>query len=104
MMNNILVLSCGTRNKVIQYFKKALTAKDGSRTGRVIATDMSAIAPAIYEADAYYIVPRMTAEGYIDVIFDICQKEKITAFRIVQQLLFCLGSFLHIKVAFIFFL
>ena len=79
MMNNILVLSCGTRNKVIQYFKKALTAKDGSRTGRVIATDMSAIAPAIYEADAYYIVPRMTAEGYIDVIFDICQKEKITA-------------------------
>lgn len=78
-MNNILVLSCGTRNKVIRYFKKALTAEDGSRTGRVIATDMSPIAPAIYEADAYYIVPRMTADGYIDVIFDICQKEKITA-------------------------
>ena len=79
MMNNILVLSCGTRNKVIQYFKKALTAEDGSRIGRIIATDMSAIAPAIYEADAYYIVPRMTAEGYIEVIFDICRKEKITA-------------------------
>lgn len=78
-MNNILVLSCGTRNKVIQYFKRALTAADGSRTGRVIATDMSAVAPAIYEADKYYIVPRMTAEGYIDVIFDICRKENIKA-------------------------
>lgn len=77
MMTNILVLSCGTRNKIIRYFKKALTAEDGSRTGRVIATDMSMVAPAIYEADAHYIVPRMTAEGYIDVIFDICRKEKI---------------------------
>lgn len=78
-MNNILVLSCGTRNKVIRYFKAALTDADGSRTGRVIATDMSSIAPAIYEADAHYIVPRMTTEGYIDVIFDICRREKITA-------------------------
>ena len=78
-MNNIVVLSCGTRNKVIQYFKKALTSTDGSRTGRVIATDMSVVAPAIYEADKYYIVPRMTADGYIDVIFDICRKEKISA-------------------------
>ena len=39
---------------------------------------MSERAPAIYEADKYYIVPRMTDEGYIDVIFDICKKENIT--------------------------
>lgn len=78
-MSNVLVLSCGTRNKIIQYFKKALTAPNGERVGKVVATDMSDIAPSIYEADAYYIVPRMTADGYIDVIFDICKKEKITA-------------------------
>lgn len=76
---NILVLSAGTRNKVIQYFKRALTDAQGCRTGRVIATDMSRTAPAVYEADEFYQVPRMTAEGYIDVIFDICRKEKITA-------------------------
>lgn len=76
---NILVLSAGTRNKVIQYFKRALTDEQGRRTGRVIATDMSRTAPAVYEADAFYQVPRMTAEGYIDVIFDICRKERITA-------------------------
>lgn len=70
---NILILSVGTRNKVVQYFKKALAGK-----GKVIATDMSEIAPAIYEADKFYIVPRITEEGYIDQIFDICKKENIT--------------------------
>lgn len=69
---NILILSCGTRNKVVQYFKKALAGR-----GTVVATDMSPNAPALYEADKYHIVPRMTAPGYIDVIFDICKKEKI---------------------------
>ena len=69
---NLLILSAGTRNKIVQYFKAALQGE-----GRVIATDMSELAPAIYEADAYYIVPRMTDEHYLDVIYDICRKEKI---------------------------
>jgi len=69
---NILILSAGTRNKVIQYFKKAL-----GDNGIVVATDMSENAPAVYEANKFYKVPRMTADGYIDVIFDICKKEKI---------------------------
>lgn len=69
---NILILSSGTRNKVVQYFKAALKDK-----GRVICTDMSNLAPSIYEADQFYTVPRMTAPGYIDVILDICKKEKI---------------------------
>lgn len=69
---NILILSAGTRNKVVQYFKKSLNGQ-----GKVIVTDMSSIAPAIYEADKFYIVPRMTAPGYIDVILDICKKESV---------------------------
>ncbi len=76
---NILILSAGTRNKIIQYFKKALTDENGNRTGNVIATDMSNIAPAVYEADKFYQVPRMTDDGYIDVIYDICKKESISA-------------------------
>lgn len=72
-MTNILILSAGTRNKVVQYFKKALNGD-----GRVIATDCSNLAPAIYDADKYYIVPRMTDEGYLDVILDICKKEQIS--------------------------
>lgn len=69
---NILILSTGTRNKVIQYFKKAL-----NDSGNIIATDCSDLAPAVFEADKFYQVPRMTEKGYIDVILDICKKEKI---------------------------
>ena len=70
---NILILSAGTRNKIVQYFKKELAGK-----GRVIATDLISIAPAVYEADGFYQVPRITEPGYIDVVFDICKKENIT--------------------------
>ena len=69
---NILILSAGTRNKIVEYFVKTLAGK-----GKVIATDMSNLAPAIYEADKYYIVPRMTDAGYVDTVIDICKKEEI---------------------------
>lgn len=70
---NILILSCGTRNKVVQYFKRALSGK-----GDVIATDCSSLAPALYDADRYHIVPRMTEEHYIDCILELCEKESIS--------------------------
>ena len=69
---NILILSCGTRNKIVQYFKSAV----GS-SGRVVATDCSSFAPALYEADSFYIVPRITAPKYLDEIFRICVNEHI---------------------------
>ena len=72
-MTNILVLSAGTRNKVVQAFKKELAGR-----GKVIATDCSNIGPAIYDADACYIVPRIDAPDYIDCILDICKKEEIS--------------------------
>ena len=69
---NILVLSAGTRNKIVQYFKRAVGDE-----GKVIATDCSNLAPAAYDADKFYLVPRITAPGYLDLILDICKKEKI---------------------------
>lgn len=69
---NILILSAGTRNKLVQYFKKAV-----GNTGKVIATDMSEFAPAVYDADVFYKVPRITQPGYMEKIFEICRKEKI---------------------------
>ena len=38
---NVLILSAGTRNKIVQYFNSALTDDSGKRTGNVIAADMS---------------------------------------------------------------
>lgn len=73
MKNNILILSCGTRNKVVQYFRKTF-----ENSGTIVCTDCSSLAPALYEADRYYIVPRMTEPGYLDEILDICKKEKIS--------------------------
>ena len=69
---NILILSAGTRNKIVQYFKRELNGE-----GKVIVTDCSNLAPAIYEADGYYIVPKITDENYINIILDICKKENI---------------------------
>lgn len=70
---NILLLSVGTRNKIVQYFRRAV-----GETGRVIATDMSELAPAAYEADRFYQVPPISAPGYLERIFDICEKEQIS--------------------------
>lgn len=69
---NFLILASGTRNKVVQYFKKAF---DG--VGTIVATDTNKLSTAIYDADKYYIVPPITAPGYIDVVLDICRKEQI---------------------------
>lgn len=69
---NILILSVGTRNKIVQYFKKSI-----GDNGKVIVTDMSELAPAVYEADKFYKVPRITEPDYIKIILDICRKEQI---------------------------
>ena len=69
---NILILAAGTRNKIVEYFKKSLEGN-----GTVVATDSSTLSPAIYDADKYYIVPPITADGYIDRILEICKTERI---------------------------
>lgn len=69
---NILILSAGTRDKVVQYFKK-----EAGENGKIVATDCSNLAPAVYDADKFYLVPRITAPGYLDTILDICKKEEI---------------------------
>ena len=48
-------------------------------TGKIVATDISVTAPAIYMADKYYIVPRIDDASYIPTILEICKKEEIQA-------------------------
>lgn len=71
---NVLILSCGSRNKIVQYFKRELEGK-----GQVFATDCSKLAPALYDADDYFIVPKMSEDGYLDVVLNICKENKISA-------------------------
>lgn len=68
---NILILSSGTRNKLVEYFKNS------ENIDRVIATDLSENAPALYSADAYYLAPKMTDPSYLDFVLSVCKKENI---------------------------
>lgn len=69
---NFLILAAGTRDKIVQYFRKSFKG-----TGIIVATDASEIAPAIYEADRHYIVPNIFDPSYMDKIYEICKKENI---------------------------
>lgn len=77
---NILILSCGTRTLLVRYFKEPDSGFD-----RVIGTDCSPYAPALYETDAHYLVPRMTEPDYLGTILDICRKESINAVLPLQE-------------------
>lgn len=74
MDKNILFCSAGRRVSLLQDFKKSMNG-----CGRIIATDNSPVAPALYFADSIYQVPRITEENYIPKILDICDKEKVKA-------------------------
>lgn len=77
---NILIASCGTRNKLVRYFKE-----NNNNIGKVIGTDCSVYAPALYEADSHYIVPRMSAPDYPDAMLAVCRKEHIDAILPLQE-------------------
>ena len=71
---NILFCSAGRRCELLKNFRKSM-----ANEGKIIATDISLTAPAIYMADKYYIVPRIDDDNYIPTILDICKKEEIQA-------------------------
>lgn len=71
---NILFCSAGRRCELLKDFRNSMS--DGSK---IIATDLSPTAPALYFADSQYIVPRIDAENYIDKILEICEAEKVDA-------------------------
>ena len=68
------MLSVGRRGELMKDFR--LSMEEGSR---IIATDNSPYAPALYFADKQYIVPRIDDPRYIDTILDICKQEQINA-------------------------
>lgn len=74
MTTNILFCSAGRRTKLLQFFRQSLDVES-----RLIAIDNQATAPALYFADNSYIVPRITDPGYVDLLIDICRKEKVKA-------------------------
>ena len=71
---NILMCSVGRRGELLKNFKNSMS--EGSK---IIATDLSPYAPALYFADKSYLVPRIDEPSYIDTIIAICKREQINA-------------------------
>lgn len=71
-MINILFCSAGRRVKLLKNFKQTL-----GNDGKIVVTEMSNIAPAVYIADKFYKVPEIYDKNYINKIIDICKKENI---------------------------
>ena len=71
---NILMCSAGRRCELLKRFRKTL-----GEHGKIVATDISPYAPALWFADQQYLVPKITDADYISVLADICEKEKIDA-------------------------
>lgn len=76
---NILILSVGTKCQLVKYFKDR---NNGFK--RVIVTDCSRYAPALYIADKYYISPRIDDSDYLEYINEICLNEKIL--KLIEKL------------------
>ncbi len=71
---NILFCSVGRRCELLKDFRKTM-----GDSGKIVATDASTYAPAIYFADRFYQVSRIDDPSYIPTILDICSKEGIDA-------------------------
>lgn len=70
---NILITTIGRRGTLTKIFKKEVNKLGG----KLIVTDNSLLAPALYQGDKYYLTPRIDDDSYIDRILKICQKEDI---------------------------
>lgn len=75
---NILFCSAGRRGQLLKDFRQSMGDK-----GKIVATDLSEYAPALYFADKAYLVPPINDPTYLDTVVDICKKENIDAITTV---------------------
>lgn len=71
---NILFCSVGRRARLLMDFRESMKG-----CGKLVAADLSPVAPALFFADETYLVPPITAPDYYEHILDICEKSKIKA-------------------------
>ena len=69
---NVLITSAGRRNYLVSCFREALRGR-----GRILAADMSPVAPALAAADAAYIVPPATDDDHVDALLKLCREQEV---------------------------
>ncbi|EGR0753319.1 TPA: ATP-grasp domain-containing protein [Vibrio vulnificus] len=76
MKSNILVSSAGRRVELVEAFKQSLIKY--MPHGKVFCSDMRPeLSSACQVADEYFSVPRVTEDGYIDCLLNLCEQKKI---------------------------
>ena len=68
---NVMLTCAGRRSYAIRAFKETL------RGGQVLACDFSAEAPALQEADRWFIVPRVDQSDYLEALFELCVEHAV---------------------------
>jgi len=74
-MPNLLLTSVGRRVELTRLFHRAFDTLD--LDGKLIATDIDPLAPALQTVDRAYAVPPVSDPGYSEVITEICRCEEI---------------------------
>lgn len=71
---NILFCSVGRRVKLLMDFRESMLG-----CGKIVAADLSPVAPALFFADKMHTVPEITAPDYFERIKTICRQDNVKA-------------------------
>lgn len=71
---NILITSASRKVSLVRAFQQALAQEGG---GKVVAVDMSPLAPALYFADEHYLVPPTRKPEFLETILQLCERLNI---------------------------
>jgi len=72
---NILFTSAGRRVSLMRRFRRALACCCGG--GQILAADTDPTAPALYEADRAFLMPRVSDPSYVPTLLEICKAESV---------------------------
>jgi carbamoyl-phosphate synthase large subunit len=72
---NVLITSASRKVGLVRAFKDAMRRL--LPEGRVIAVDVNPYAPALYEADAGYLVPRSEVPNFLDYLLEFCLRRSV---------------------------
>jgi len=71
---NILITSASRKVSLVKAFQQALAGEGG---GRVMAVDVSPLAPALYCADEHYLVPPDHKPEFLAIMLRLCQQKGV---------------------------
>jgi len=72
---NVLITSAGRRVSLLRLFQQA--QRNLGLEGEVVAVDLQPHAPALHVAAHWETVPRVTEEGYLDHLLELCRRYQV---------------------------